>query len=62
VTEASVDVVIRAGPNGAGKSTVAAAASSPSGSSLTPMVIARGLSAFDPGSVSITAGRMILVR
>ena len=62
--ESRPNVVVIAGPNGAGKTTTA--------SRLLPTLgilhfvnaddIARGLSAFDPGSVAVTAGRLMLSR
>ena len=58
-------VVILAGPNGAGKSTVAPALLRDA-LAVTEFVdadvIARGLSAFNPESVSIAAGRVMLAR
>lgn len=58
------NVVVIAGPNGAGKTTVAGR--------LLPQLgivhfvnaddLARGLSAFDPESVTVTAGRLMLAR
>ena len=58
-------VVILAGPNGAGKSTVAPALLA-GALGVTEFVnaddIARGLSAFNPAGVSISAGRVMLAR
>ena len=58
-------VVILAGPNGAGKSTVAPAllhGTLAVNEFVDADVIARGLSAFDPESVAIAAGRVMLAR
>jgi predicted ABC-type ATPase len=58
-------VVILAGPNGAGKSTVAPALLHDAfgvDEFVNADVIARGLSAFDPDRVAITAGRIMLAR
>ena len=58
-------VVILAGPNGAGKSTVAPAllhGALAVNEFVDADVIARGLSAFDPESVAIAAGRVMLAR
>ena len=58
-------VVILAGPNGAGKSTVAPALLQgvlAVNEFVNADVIARGISAFDPDSAAITAGRVMLTR
>lgn len=58
-------LVILAGPNGAGKSTVAPAllhGALAVNEFVNADVIARGLSAFDPESVAIAAGRVMLAR
>ena len=58
-------IVILAGPNGAGKSTVAPAllhGALAVDEFVNADVIARGLSAFDPESVALTAGRVMLAR
>ncbi|OFV92820.1 MAG: hypothetical protein A3G76_10170 [Acidobacteria bacterium RIFCSPLOWO2_12_FULL_65_11] len=58
-------VVILAGPNGAGKSTAAPAllhGALDVDEFVNADVIARGLSAFDPESVAIAAGRVMLAR
>lgn len=58
-------VVILAGPNGAGKSTAATALLHGAfgvDEFVNADVIARGLSAFDPDRVAITAGRIMLSR
>jgi predicted ABC-type ATPase len=58
-------VVILAGPNGAGESTAAPAllhGALAVDEFVNADVIARGLSAFDPESVAITAGRVMLGR
>jgi predicted ABC-type ATPase len=59
------NVVILAGPNGAGKSTAATALLHGAfgvDEFVNADVIARGLSAFDPDRVAITAGRIMLGR
>ena len=65
VSEPRPCIVILAGPNGAGKST-AAPALLQGALAVTEFVnadvIARGLSAFDPNSVAIAAGRVMSVR
>lgn len=58
-------IVVIAGPNGAGKSTAAPALLRGAlhvSEFVNADVIARGLSAFDPDSVAITAGRIMLRR
>ena len=58
-------IIILAGPNGAGKSTVAPALIHDAfglDEFVNADVIARGLSAFDPDRVAITAGRIMLAR
>lgn len=58
-------MVVLAGPNGAGKSTVASAllhGALAVTEFVNADVIASGLSAFDPDSAAITAGRMMLTR
>ena len=58
-------VVILAGPNGAGKSTAAPAllhGALAVNEFVNADVIARGLSAFDPDSAAIAAGRVMLAR
>jgi len=58
-------VVILAGPNGAGKSTAAPAllhGTLAVNEFVNADVIARGLSAFDPDSAAIAAGRVMLAR
>jgi len=58
-------IVVIAGPNGAGKSTAAPALLRGAlhvGEFVNADVIARGLSEFDPDSVAITAGRIMLRR
>lgn len=58
-------VVILAGPNGAGKSTVAPALLQGAlavNEFVNADVIARGISAFDPDSAAIAAGRVMLTR
>ena len=58
-------VVVLAGPNGAGKSTVAPALLQGAlgiDEFVNADVIARGLSAFDPESAAIAAGRVMLAR
>jgi len=65
MTEPHPSVVILAGPNGAGKSTVAPAVLHGAlavKEFVDADVIARGLSAFDPESVAIAAGRVMLAR
>jgi predicted ABC-type ATPase len=65
VSEARPSVVILAGPNGAGKSTVAPAllhGALAVNEFVNADVIERGLSAFDPESVAIAAGRVMLTR
>jgi predicted ABC-type ATPase len=65
VRQASPSLVTLAGPNGAGKSTVAPALLR-GALAVTEFVdadvIARGLSAFNPESVSIAAGRIMIAR
>jgi len=59
------NIYIIAGPNGAGKSTMAARILGRymNGTAFVNAdVIARGLSAFDPGSVALEAGRVMLQR
>jgi predicted ABC-type ATPase len=58
-------IVILAGPNGAGKSTVAPRLLRGAlgvSEFVDADVIARGISAFDPGSVAFAAGRVMLAR
>jgi predicted ABC-type ATPase len=58
-------VVVIGGPNGAGKSTIAARVLQGAlavGEFVNADVIARGLSAFDPDSVAVAAGRIMLER
>jgi predicted ABC-type ATPase len=58
-------VVVLGGPNGAGKSTIApeiVAANLGIMSFVNADVIARGLSAFAPDAVNVTAGRIMLRR
>ena len=65
MSEPRPSVVILAGPNGAGKSTAAAALLHGAfgvDEFVNADVIARGLSAFDPDRVAITAGRIMLAR
>ena len=65
MSEPRPTVVILAGPNGAGKSTVASALLLEAlavDEFVNADVIARGLSAFDPDRVAITAGRIMLAR
>ncbi len=65
MSEAPPSAVILVGPNGAGKSTVAPTllhGALAVNEFVNADVIARGLSAFDPESVSITAGRVMLAR
>jgi len=65
VTEIRPSVVILAGPNGAGKSTVAPAllrGALAVNEFVNADVIASGLSAFDPASAAIAAGRVMLAR
>jgi len=65
VTETRPSVVILAGPNGAGKSTVAPAllrGALAVNEFVNADVIASGLSAFDPDSAAIAAGRVMLAR
>ena len=65
MTEPRPGVVILAGPNGAGKSTAATALLNGAfgvDEFVNADVIARGLSAFDPDRVAITAGRIMLAR
>jgi predicted ABC-type ATPase len=65
VTEARPSVVILAGPNGAGKSTVAPAllrGALAVKEFVNADVIASGLSAFDPDSAAIAAGRVMIAR
>jgi predicted ABC-type ATPase len=65
LSEPRPSVVILAGPNGAGKSTVAPALLQGAlavNEFVNADVIARGLSAFDPESAAIAAGRVMLTR
>ena len=65
MTETRPSVVILAGPNGAGKSTVAPAllrGALAVNEFVNADVIASGLSAFDPDSAAIAAGRVMLAR
>lgn len=65
MSEARPSVVILAGPNGAGKSTVAPALLQGAlavNEFVNADVIARGISAFDPDSAAIAAGRVMLTR
>lgn len=65
MSEPRPSVVILAGPNGAGKSTVAPdllQGTLAVGEFVNADVIASGLSAFDPDSAAITAGRVMLAR
>ena len=65
MTEIRPSVVILAGPNGAGKSTVAPAllrGALAVNEFVNADVIASGLSAFDPDSAAIAAGRVMLAR
>src|SRR5262245_44459100 len=65
MAETHPSVVILAGPNGAGKSTVAPALlQGPLAVNefVNADVIARGLSAFDPQSVALAAGRVMRTR
>lgn len=65
MTETRPSVVILAGPNGAGKSTVASAllrGALAVNEFVNADVIASGLSAFDPDSAAIAAGRVMLAR
>jgi len=65
VTETRPSVVVLAGPNGAGKSTVAPAllhGALAVNEFVNADVIASGLSAFDPESAAIAAGRVMLSR
>jgi predicted ABC-type ATPase len=65
MSEARPSVVILAGPNGAGKSTVAPALLQGAlavDEFVNADVIASGLSAFDPESAAIAAGRVMLAR
>ncbi len=65
MSEPRPNVVILAGPNGAGKSTAATAVLHGTlavDEFVNADVIARGLSAFDPDRVAITAGRIMLAR
>jgi predicted ABC-type ATPase len=65
VSEPRPSVVVLAGPNGAGKSTVAPAllhGALAVNEFVNADVIASGLSAFDPESAAIAAGRVMLVR
>ena len=65
MSEPRPSIVILAGPNGAGKSTVAPALLHDAfgvDEFVNADVIARGLSAFDPDRVAITAGRIMLAR
>jgi predicted ABC-type ATPase len=65
VSEPHPTLVILAGPNGAGKSTVAPALLEGAlavNEFVNADVIARGLSAFNPESVAVAAGRVMLTR
>ncbi len=65
MTETRPSIVILAGPNGAGKSTVAPAllrGALAVNEFVNADVIASGLSAFDPDSAAIAAGRVMLAR
>ena len=65
MTETRPSVVILGGPNGAGKSTVAPAllrGALAVNEFVNADVIASGLSAFDPASAAIAAGRVMLAR
>jgi predicted ABC-type ATPase len=65
VSELRPSIVILAGPNGAGKSTVAPDVLQGTlavSEFVNADVIASGLSAFDPDSAAITAGRVMLAR
>ena len=65
MSEPRPSVVILAGPNGAGKSTAAPAllrGALAVNEFVNADVIARGLSAFDPDSAAIAAGRVMLSR
>ncbi|MEQ1910054.1 MAG: zeta toxin family protein [Vicinamibacterales bacterium] len=65
MSEPRPSVVILAGPNGAGKSTAAPALLQGAlqvNEFVNADVIARGLSAFDPDSAAIAAGRVMLAR
>ncbi len=65
MSDPHANVVILAGPNGAGKSTAATAVLRGTfavDEFVNADVIARGLSAFDPDRVAITAGRVMLAR
>jgi predicted ABC-type ATPase len=65
VSELRPSIVIVAGPNGAGKSTVAPAllhGALAVDEFVNADVIARGVSAFDPESAAIAAGRVMLAR
>jgi predicted ABC-type ATPase len=65
VSEPRPSIVILAGPNGAGKSTVAPdllQGTLAVSEFVNADVIASGLSAFDPDSAAITAGRVMLAR
>lgn len=65
MTATRPSVVILAGPNGAGKSTAAPALLQGAlavNEFVNADVIARGLSAFDPDSAAIAAGRVMLAR
>jgi predicted ABC-type ATPase len=65
LSEIRPSVVVLAGPNGAGKSTVAPAllhGTFAVHDFVDADVIARGLSAFEPESVAIAAGRVMLAR
>ncbi len=65
MSEPRPSVVVLAGPNGAGKSTVAPAllhGALAVNEFVNADVIASGLSAFDPESAAIAAGRVMLVR
>lgn len=65
MSEPRPSVVILAGPNGAGKSTAAPAllhGTLAVNEFVNADVIARGLSAFDPDSAALAAGRVMLAR
>lgn len=65
MSEVRPSIVILAGPNGAGKSTAAPELLQDElavREFVNADVIARGLSAFDPDSAAITAGRVMLAR
>ncbi|MBI1357328.1 MAG: AAA family ATPase [Acidobacteria bacterium] len=64
MSESEPQLVILAGPNGAGKSTLAPELLRQFGIAefVNADVIARGLSAFDPDSAALAAGRVMLAR